>query len=152
MDKPIAMESDLTGQLVKVYHVNSIGATPVVPFFMKNYAKLIEDGHANSFMMGTNKSKAVYVTINDEVAGHIVYDIQDDMLKTAWIIFSCVEEKFRKRGLYNIMHRHFEATVKKNGSLKIASHVHVTNIARQKSCESVGLKPIFYRMEKDLGK
>ena len=150
MDKPIAMESDLTGQLVKIYHTNAIGTTPVVPFFLKHYARLIEDGYAHPVMVSTNKSKAVYVTINDEVAGHIVYEIQDDLYKTTWIYFSCVEDKFRKRGLYKIMHRHLENVVKKAGSVKIASFVHVDNIVRQKSCEAVGLKPFYYRMEKDL--
>jgi hypothetical protein len=48
------------------------------------------------------------------------------------------------------MHKYFEIEAKKLGSTKIASHVHVDNIPRQASCESVNMKPEFYRMEKTI--
>ncbi len=84
------------------------------------------------------------------MAGHIVYDILDDSYKTAWIVFSCVEDGFRRRGLYKMMHRHFEQIVRNAGSKRIASHVHVDNAVRQASCASVGMKPDFLRMEKNI--
>jgi hypothetical protein len=147
----IAIEQDSTGAEVVVKHTESLGNSPVVPFFMKNFAKLIENGHADNFITFGNKSKAIYVEIDNQIAGHIVYDFRpDDVLKTAWIIFSCVEEKYRHRGLYKIMHWHFEETVKKTGSRKIASYVHTTNAIRLASCKSVGMVPHCYRMEKHL--
>jgi hypothetical protein len=149
-DITIATEKDKTGQDVTIKMAQQIGGSPVMPFFLRNYAGLIDAGHSNPFMFGTNKSKAVYIEINGQVAGHIVYDILEDNYKTAWIVFSCVEDGFRRRGLYNIMHRHFEQIVRNAGSKRIASHVHVDNKVRQASCASVGMKPDFIRMEKTL--
>ena len=146
----IAKEKDKTGTEVLIHLANPIGGTPVIPFFLKNYAQLIEDGHAHPIIMGTNKSKAIYATIDNKVVGHIVFDIQEDVAKTAWIIFSCIDDNFRQRGLYKLIHKHFTVVAKTLGSTKIASHVHVTNKTRQASCESVGMKPVFYRMEHDL--
>lgn len=147
----IAVEKDSLGIEVTVRHTHALGNSPVVPFFMKNFATLIEHGFADNFITFGNKSKAVYIEIDNQIAGHIVYDFRpDDVLKTAWIIFSCVEEEYRHRGLYTIMHKHFEETVKQAGSKKIASYVHVSNTVRLASCKAVGMEPHCYRMEKHL--
>lgn len=151
IDNIIAIEKDSTGTEITVKHVNTLGNCSVVPFFMRNFAELIEKGFAHNFITFSNKSKAIYIEIDNRIVGHIVYDFRpDDVLKTAWIIFSCVDKDYRHRGLYNIMHRHFEETVKKSGSKKIASYVHVDNSARIASCKSVGMNPHCYRMEKEL--
>jgi ribosomal protein S18 acetylase RimI-like enzyme len=151
IDNIIAVEKDVTGAEVVIKHTNTLGNCPIVPFFMKNFAELIESGFAHNFITFSNKSKAIYIEIDDQIVGHIVYDFRpDDVLKTAWIIFSCVEKGYRQRGLYNIMHRHLEETVKKAGSKKIASYVHISNSARLASCKSVGMEPHCYRMEKEL--
>lgn len=146
----VAKETDKTGAEVQIRMAQAIGGSPVLPFFLRNYAQLIDDGHSNPFIFGTNKSKAVYAEINGNVVGHIVYDILDDNYKTAWIVFSCIEDGYRRRGLYSIIHRHFEQIVKNAGSKRIASHVHVDNKVRQASCEAVGMKPDFLRMEKTI--
>ena len=146
----LSTEKDKTGADVTISLANPIGGTPVVPFFLQNYGKLIEDGHANPFIMGSNKSRAVFASIDNKVVGHIVFDIQEDVSKTAWIVFSCIDDNYRQRGLYKLIHKHFVTVAKQFGSSKIASHVHITNKTRQASCESVGMKPVFYRMEQDL--
>jgi GNAT superfamily N-acetyltransferase len=148
--KTITMETDRKGRVVEIGYSNNIGGTPIVPFFLKNYAKLMEDGFAHPFIMGTNKSKAVYAVANGEIVGHIIFDIQEDAYKTTWIVFSCVDEQYRGRGLYKLMHKHLESVVKNMGSQKIASHVHLDNKTRQASCVAVGMLPVFYRMEKML--
>ena len=146
----LAREIDKTGAEVVIKSVLNIGGSPVVPFFLRHYADLIDNGHALSYITGTNNSRAVYAEIDGVMAGHIVYDIQPDIPKTAWIVFSCIEPGFRQRGIYSMLHRHFEELVLAGGSKKIASFVHVTNTVRQASCESVGMKPVFYRMEKEI--
>lgn len=142
--------ADRNGQLVEIGYCNNIGGTPIVPFFLKNYAKLMEDGFAHPFIMGTNKSKAIYAIKNNKIVGHIIFDFQDDAYKTAWIIFSCVDEEHRGSGIYKMMHKQLEEVAKGQGSHKIASHVHVNNRTRQASCVSVDMEPVFYRMEKML--
>lgn len=146
----IKTEKDKTGADVTIKWAQGIGSSPVVPFFLKNYAALIENGHALPYIMWSNKSKAVYAEIDGKVVGHIVYEIHEDLSKTAWIVFSCVDNDYRQRGLYKLIHTSFESIVRKSGSTKIASSVHINNSIRQISCTSVGMAPTFYRMEKQL--
>jgi GNAT superfamily N-acetyltransferase len=147
----LAKELDLTGAEVTVKSVVSIGHNPIVPVLMRNYADLIEQGYSNFHVGFANRSKAIYLEIDDKIVGHIVYDVlPDDALKTAWIQLSYVDPSFRKRGLYNIMHKYFEQTIKECGSKRIASYVHPNNTARLASCESVGMSVRFHRMEKYL--
>lgn len=141
---------DKSGQIVEIGYANAIGGTPIVPFFLKNYAKLMEDGFAHPFIMGTNKSKAIYAIKDNKIVGHIIFDFQEDAYKTAWIIFSCVDESCRGLGIYKMMHKQLEVVAQGQGSHKIASHVHVNNRTRQASCVSVDMEPVFYRMEKML--
>jgi hypothetical protein len=141
---------DKTGAEVLIKLSNSIGGSPVVPFYLRHYSELIANGHAHPVIVGTNRHRAIYAEINGEVAGHIVFEVLEDPYKTAWITFSVVENNFRRRGLYGILHANFERVVKSTGSMKIASFVHVDNTARQASCAKVGMTPVFYRMEKEL--
>jgi ribosomal protein S18 acetylase RimI-like enzyme len=146
----LGQELNKKNQNVVVKLADTIAETPVLPFFLKNYAELIEHGHAHSVMAGTNMSKAIYLEIDNKVVAHIVFDILKDVYSTAWIVFSCVDKDYRNLGLYKIMHKYFEAHSKKIGATKIASFVHLNNKPRQASCESVGMKPVFYRMEKSI--
>ena len=142
---------DKQGSTVTIKSASSIQDTPIVSFFMRNFSALIDRGwsHPVAPIIHIN-TKAFYAEIDGKIVGHIVYNILEDAYKTAWIVFSCVEDGFRRRGLYMIMHRHFEQIVKNAGSKRIASHVHVDNKVRYASCEAVGMKPDFYRMEKTI--
>lgn len=146
----LGQELNKKNQNVIVKLTDAIADTPVLPFFLKNYAALIEQGYAHPIMTGANTNKAVYIEIDSKIVAHIVFDMLKDVYNTAWIVFSCVDEDYRNLGLYKIMHKHFEIQAKKLGSTKIASFVHLDNKPRQASCESVGMKPVFYRMEKSI--
>jgi hypothetical protein len=146
----LSKETDKQGNLIDIKYAFQIGASPVIPFFMKNYSELIDAGFAHPVMVATNKSKAIYAEHNGKVIGHIVFEYLEDQYKTTWIYFSCVEDSHRQCGIYKMMHRQLILTVKKQGSMKIASFVHVDNKRRQASCSSVGMKPVYYRMEQDL--
>lgn len=146
----LATEKDKKGSTVVIKNTTAIGYTPVLPFFMKHFADLCDRGWAHPIFTATNTTRAIYAEIDNKVVGHIVYNIQDDNVKTAWILLSAVDPDYRQRGIYNLMHKQFEAVIKKLGSKKIASYVHVDNKPRQASCESVGMKPFYYKMEKDL--
>jgi len=146
--KTLGNELTKNNQTCTVKTVNVIGDTPVLPLFLKNYAALIEKGYAPQVMNGTNQSKAVYVEINNQIVGHIVFDVMKDSFNTAYIILSCVDEKYQNQGIYKIMFKHFESIVKKLGSTKILSFIHADNQNRLAIWKSVGMIPQFYRMEK----
>jgi len=147
----IGTEQDKLGATVLVSFIDAIGGSPLVPLLMKNFAKLIEDGHGANYVAFGNKNKAVYIEVDNKIVGHIVYyHIPDDSLNTARIILSWVDENYRQRGLYKILHKYFELVLKTAGSKRIASYVAIDNIARLSSCESVGMQKHSYRMEKFL--
>jgi len=149
--KIIATAQDRLGQPVNIRYVEELANTPVLSFFLRQMSDLIERGHAHQFLPTTTRLKAVYCECDGQVVAHIVFEILDQQApKTAWITLSAVADAWRRRGLYTMMHEHFEEMVIKMGCGKIASFVHVDNVARQLSCEQVGMVPVYYRMEKDL--
>ena len=143
---------DKTGTLVKIKHINEMGNSPVMLFFLKEYAKLIETGMAHAVLSAGNNSPAMYAEINDQVVGVIVYKTEADPLKTTWKILSAVDSEYQRRGIYKLIHTQLEKYVKAQGSKKIASHVHVTNMPAHKGNRSVGLEPVWYKMEKNITK
>lgn len=148
--KVLADTQDKTGASVMIKHVSQIGYSPVFTFYIKNYAELIEANLGYPVFKAQNITPAIYAEIDGKVVGHIVYELMDDPIKTAWIVLSAVDSNFRQRGIYNLMHAQFEKFVKAAGSKRIASHVHLNNVARQASCESCGMKKVWYKMEKDI--
>jgi ribosomal protein S18 acetylase RimI-like enzyme len=143
----LATETDKLGSQVQIKYTANIGSSPVVAPFMHGYATLIEQGYAYSNLAGHNKNSAIYAEIDNEFAGFIVYDLQDDPAKTCWIIFGSVLEKFRRRGLYKIMHSHLENVVRKSNSKQIFSFVHKDNIAMLELSKQIGKQPVLYRVD-----
>ena len=146
----LGTERDKLGVNVDIFYCPSIGGTPNMTFFLQNFVKLIERGYAHPHMAGSNKSKAVYAMIGDKIVGQITFEILEDYSKTTWIVLSAVDEAYRQRGIYGMMHQYLEGVMLELGSRKIGSHVHVTNKERLSSCTKVGMKPLYYRMEKDI--
>jgi len=148
--KLLATEQDRNGTSVAIRHIDEIADSPVVSFFLKHLAKLIDNGFALQLVAGTNRHQAVYAEIDGVIVGHIVYEYLEQPVRTAWITLSAIDENYKRRGIYTMLHRHFELRIRAAGAKKIASSVHVNNLARQASCEKVGMVPIYYRMEKEL--
>ena len=146
----LTIEMDTKGEPVEIYSVEMIGNSILLPSFLRNFAELMENGHTPNFLAATNRHKAIYAIIDGNIAGYMVYEFIDDLLKTTWITFSCVEKNFRQRGLYKILYRNLEGKVRTAGSKKITSYVHVTNLPMIASSKAAGAKPVFYKMEKDL--
>jgi RimJ/RimL family protein N-acetyltransferase len=149
-DLDLKTEKDKTGVDVEIKYCPLIGGTPVMTFFLSQFVKLLESGHTHPHIPGNNRGKAIYATIDGQIVGHIVFEILDDYSKTTWITLSAVDANFRGRGIYDMMHKQLEEYMPKLGSRKISSFVHVDNTARQASCQKVGMKPVYYRMEKDI--
>lgn len=149
-DSLLATEKDKLGIDVEVRYCPILGGTPSMTFFLTNFVKLIEDGHTHPHMTSGNKGKAVYASINGKIVGQITFEILDDFAKTTWINLSAIDPEYRRRGIYNILHKHLETLMLQLGSRKLASMVHVDNKARQASCQKIGMKPVYYRMEKEI--
>lgn len=149
MEKIIATLNDKTGQRVVIKYTDSLVESPVTPVFLKLYSELIQAGHATSSMAGHNACHAIYAEIDNNVVGHIVFDVLRPSNST-WIILSGIDPAFRKRGIYSLMHRQFEDVTIRLGCNKIQSHVHINNVDRIASCKAVGMEPEFFKMSKIL--
>jgi RimJ/RimL family protein N-acetyltransferase len=141
---------DKTQTIVSVNLSSTLGGSIIVPFFLREAALLIEKGWASQALMGSNDSKVIYVKIEDEVAGFIVFTYQNDYQKSTWIVLGTVFEKYRGRGIYKIMHSHLEKIAKNNNSSRISSHVHRDNVPMLAICKSIGKEALFYRTSKEL--
>jgi RimJ/RimL family protein N-acetyltransferase len=141
---------DKTQTLVSVNLVSTLGGSFIVPLFLREAASLIEKGWASQALIGSNDSKVIYAKIEDEVAGFIVFNYQNDYQKTTWIVLGTVFEKYRGRGLYKIMHSYLEKIAKNNNSGSITSHVHRDNASMLAICKSIGKETLFYRTTMEL--
>lgn len=148
--KTLSTERSKRGDLVEVKHINLIGNSPVMFFYLKHYVQLNEAGHGHPVLNANNNSSAVFAEVNGTVVGAIVYKLEDDPLKTTWKILSAVESSYRARGIYKMMHVCLERMVTSMGSKKIASHVHIDNITAQAGNKAMGLTPVWFKMEKNI--
>ena len=150
-DKLLAKESTRSGLEIEIYHAAMIGDSPVMPIFLRDLSELMNQGFAQPFIPVSNRSKALYAIVGHDIVGEIIYDFQDDVSKTTWIAFSHVDKKFRRQGIFKILHEYLEKHAQRNESKRINSFVHVENTQALDSCRSVGRLPIFYKTEKKLG-
>ena len=141
---------DKTQAIASVNLCSTLGGSIIVPFFLKEAASLIEKGWASQALMGSNDSKVIYVEVENEIAGFIVFTYQNDYQKSTWIVVGTVFEKYRGRGLYKIMHSYLERVAKNNNSGSINSHVHRDNVPMLAICKSIGKEPLFYRTTMEL--
>lgn len=119
-------------------------------FFFRRWADLVESGHAVSNYMPSFKqstTRILYLTIDDEIAGHIVFEFTTP--KDSFIHFTVVEEKFRRHGLYQIMHEHYDKVMQYNKVNRSRSQLHVDNTAIIEAAKKVGYNVEFYRMVKE---
>jgi ribosomal protein S18 acetylase RimI-like enzyme len=149
IDELLSTEVDKTGSEVKIISTSQIGMSPLCGIYLKSYSELIEAGHAWPRMNGTNKTKAIYATIDNKIVGHIAYELLTDWL-VVHIIFSRVDPNFRKRGIYKMMFSQLETMSKAAKYRRIVSEIHIDNLGIIASHEAVGMRTTFLKNEKDI--
>lgn len=147
-------EKDKQGNDIDIHLVNSINMTPVVPFFLRHYSELMVNGHSYPSFDWDKVSDhygAIYAEQDGKILGHIVFS-REHVRKEGylWIVLSAVENDYRGRGIYTILHKYFEAHAKELGCWAIASYVHKNNEVRLASAAKVGMAPVLYFMGKRL--
>jgi len=141
---------DQTHATVLIKLCKSLGDSHIIPLFLREAASLIEKGWAHNSLMGSNDCMVIFAEVDNEVAGFIVFNFQKDFQKTTWIVLGAVVEKFKRRGIYTMMHRCLEQVAKNNMSHHISSHIHVENTAMIKASKVIGKTPTFYKVTMDL--
>lgn len=142
----LGREKDKAGNTLTIYQSLELGMSPAFSCFLKHYAETIENGHAFPRTLWTdNTCGVIYAEHNGKVVGQITYDKENGVSPGAlWIILSSVDESYRGKGIYKILHRYLDIFAKENKFTEVASFVHVKNENQIRALESVGKKPIFY--------
>jgi GNAT superfamily N-acetyltransferase len=119
-------------------------------FFLNKWADLIKAGHASESYFPSLRplaSRILYVTVNGEMAGHIVFDWTTPF--ECFIMLTAVEPKFRRHGLYKLMHQYYDGHIKSQGAKRSKSQLHVSNEAIIAAAEQDGYRKEYYRMIKE---
>lgn len=144
----LSKETTRDGTTVEVRHTDDLVSSIVYPFFLRQYADLIERKLTiPAAHPPLSKCSAVYLMDAGDILGHIVYYTLYEH-KTSSIVLSAVRSDCRGRGLYDIMHKHFEQCARQRGCLHLTSWTHKNNTSRHRSAAKVGLKPEYIVMGK----
>lgn len=146
----LSVEKDIDGAAFEVKKIDKISHSPIYTFFLRQQAELIDAGFSYPYTSWNDDTcGAVYAERNGEIMGHIVYD-NTKYTCALWIVLAAVDKKFRKRGIYTILHQHFELVAKDMACWYIASHIHVNNSVGLASAEKIGKKPLFHFVTKKI--
>lgn len=150
MEELISVEKDKLGSEVSVYFSKGEDITAAVnSFFLRHLADLIENGHATrTYIPSLTNTRIVYLKINNEIAGHLIWEWQGN--DTAYIVFTVIDKKYSKRGLYSILHRHYEDRIKKGGALFSKSQLHIDNDRIINISKQNGYEVEYYKMIKKI--
>ena len=147
--KRLGSSLDKTGATVNIMSTSQVGMTPLAAIYLKSYAELIEAGHAWPRMNGHNKIRAIYATVDDAIVGFITYELMTELMMIH-IVFSRTDPKFRNRGIYKLLFAELEKLARSLKYVKIYSETGARNIGIIASHESVGMKTMYLKNEKDI--
>lgn len=137
-----------TGEDIKIYHSDTLIDSKAVSLMFRLYADLIDNKFTLGNYFGFNKDNSIiWAECDNMVVGGICYKNNLELFQ-CWIEFSFTHPDWRNKGINYVCHFELEEICKSSNIRHIASQVSVNNISRIKSCEKVGLKPTFYRMNK----
>ncbi len=149
----LGTELDKYNNPVTISYVDSIGYSPIVPMYMKNFAKLVEQGYASAHILtGVNdQCKAIIAEEDEDLVGCMLFILKHEIpIITAWIYFTHVEERVRGRNIYKLMYNHLLKKVPEFGVTAVSSLVHIDHTSMIKACDSTDRKAKYLYMETQL--
>lgn len=148
----VGKEFDSQGNELTIWFCDIIAQTPALAPFLRNYAELIDQGHATPYVAWgeVNKLHVVYaINAQGQFVGGIAFEYRQ-LAREGWLTLSFTEKEFRGRRINQVLHQYFEEIIRLRGGIRIASFVHKDNTSRLKSAERVDFKPQYYRMVKSV--
>lgn len=121
-------------------------------FFLRQWADLVENGHASSNYIPSHSSgstRILYATIDGEIVGHILFEFTT--AKDSFIHFTVVDERFRRHGLYQLMHKFYDKVMRHSKISRSKSMLHADNTAIIEAAKKNGYSVEYYRMVKEYG-
>lgn len=134
-----------------IHYDESLNYSDSFVFFLREYAKLIELGHANPVTTWNTDTRVVWASMEGKPVGVMAFSFNKNT-KAGWIYLSSVDPEYRRRGIYQAMHKRMREELKKLGAKKVESLVHVSNDGMVKAAATLGMEPQYYRMHMVLPK
>ena len=148
--KKIKDTLDKSGNIVELWHSDTLAWSPAFTLFLRVYADTVDQGMAlNQIPFKNNNRIAWAQDASGKVLGGICYEYFSES-KTGWIVLSFTAPECRGIGINELCHEIFENDCKALGANNLASLVSVNNESRIKSAAKVGMLPKFYRMQKKI--
>jgi ribosomal protein S18 acetylase RimI-like enzyme len=144
--------SDFVSKAGVVYQVKrcaTIAHTPVLPFFLKSFAEVIEEGFADSLIVGTNSHSAVYIEFENRVVACVVYAIPKDS-QILWKLLTAVDAQHQRQGIATHLNQLVEKIAVYVGCSKIQSTVHKNNTSMIQLNLDSGMTSDYIKFNKDL--
>lgn len=132
------------------YALSKTSIESSVFIFLRQNADLIDNGHGMALTSWKDEECGViWAEQNGNVVGFIVYDHSGlESRGVLSIVLTAVDPEYRGRRIYAAMHKWFEELCREMGGSYVKATVSPKNESRLKSCEQVGLKPMFIQMYK----
>lgn len=150
INEQVSIGVDRLGDTYSVWFTSSIkDVAGLFIAFLRQYADLIEAGHAptgSNLPIGAT-TPAIYIKYGNTIAASLTYRVDGNL---AWIIFTNVDDRYRRRGLYTQLHKTFETNAVRVGCNRAGSLLHVNNKRIRAISEVNGYTPEFVRMTKKL--
>lgn len=143
-------EQDAKGSILVIMHSPKLALSRPYSFFLRQNADLIDNGHGMPITSWKDEECGViWAEQEGKVVGFIVYDHSGlESRAVLSIVLTAVDPEYRGRRIYAAMHKWFEELCREMGGLYVKATVSPKNTSRLKSCEQVGLKPMFIQMYK----
>lgn len=139
-------DTEVTVHLLKIDEITK----ELNVFFLKQWADLVERGHASSNYIPEHSSgstRILYATIDDQIVGHILFEFTTS--KDSFIHFTVVDERFRRHGLYQLMHKFYDKVMRHSQVARSKSMLHINNTAIIEAAKKIGYSVEYYKMVKE---
>ena len=148
MEELIGTELDNLGNEIKVYFCShETMPAKVTAFFARQWAELLELGFANAnYIPNIYACRVIYITANDEITGLRVWVWEQN---TTRIILTSIDKNHRRRGLFELITKHYDNRIKNSDAIKSKTQIHIDNTQMIKAAEKTGYKLEFVIMAKE---
>lgn len=147
MDELLATEIDKLGNEIKVkFCIHEHMSVMVTAFFLRQWAELIELGFADStYIPDITSCRVLYLMDNDTIIGLRIWSWYNN---TTNIILTSIDKNYRRRGLFELITKHYDKRVKNGNGIKSKTQIYVNNVAMIKAAEKTGYEIESVRMVK----
>jgi len=147
MEELLGTELDKFGNEIKIYfcsHENM--PAKLTAFFAKQWAELLEAGHATSnYIPSINVCRVIYITSNDEIIGLRLWVWEQTNTR---IILTAIDKNYRRRGLLKVIIKYYDNRMISNDCKQSVTYIHVNNNAMIEAATQSGYRVEFLKMIK----